>query len=191
LTARSSHGADDPDQDIDPAVTEQDPSTTDGSGPAEEALPPRRLKLFAAVALSVLVVDQATKSWAVSALDDGQIIDVVGSLRFELAFNTGASFSLGSGRGIGPWVTVIAVGMVLALALGSTSRTRAGAVAAGLIGGGAVGNLIDRAFRGDDGFLHGAVVDFINLQWWPVFNIADMGVVLGAILLVIVGLRAP
>ena len=54
-----------------------------------------------------------------------------------------------------------------------------------------MGNLIDRAFRGDQGFLHGAVVDFINLQWWPVFNVADMGVVVGAILLVIVGLRNP
>ena len=64
-------------------------------------------------------------------------------------------------------------------------------MAAGLIGGGAVGNLIDRAVRGDQGFMHGAVVDFINLQWWPVFNVADMGVVVGAILLVVAGLRAP
>lgn len=216
MTAGGSHGASGPDQreatrlgadpdgavDPVPAVA-PGPAGSDGIDPtpaaeaardtpaADAALPPRRLRLFAAVAIAVLVADQATKSWAVSALDDGRIIDVVGSLRFELAFNTGASFSLGSGRGIGPWVTVIAIGMVLALALGSTSRTRGGAVAAGLIGGGAVGNLIDRAFRGDDGFLHGAVVDFINLQWWPVFNIADMGVVVGAILLVIVGLRAP
>lgn len=155
------------------------------------AVPPRKLGMFAAVGLVVLVLDQASKSWALSALDGGRIIDVVGSLRFELAFNTGASFGMGSGRGIGPWVTVIAMGMVLALALGSTSRTTLGAVAAGLIGGGAVGNLIDRAVRGDQGFMHGAVVDFINLQWWPVFNVADMGVVVGAILLVVAGLRAP
>ncbi len=155
------------------------------------AVPPRKLGMFAAVGLVVLVLDQASKSWALSALDGGRIIDVVGSLRFELAFNTGASFGMGSGRGIGPWVTVIAMGMVLALALGSTSRTTLGAVAAGLIGGGAVGNLIDRAVRGDQGFMHGAVVDFIDLQWWPVFNVADMGVVVGAILLVVAGLRAP
>lgn len=210
MTAGGSHGASGPDQreatqlgavgsdavalegtvDPDPAGAATVATACDDAA-AAPPLPPRRLRLFAAVAIAVLVADQATKSWAVSALDDGRIIDVVGSLRFELAFNTGASFSLGSGRGIGPWVTVIAIGMVLALALGSTSRSRGGAVAAGLIGGGAVGNLIDRALRGDDGFLHGAVVDFINLQWWPVFNIADMGVVVGAILLVIVGLRAP
>ncbi len=126
-----------------------------------------------------------------ASLDGGRIVDVVGSLRFELAYNTGASFSLGSGRGIGPWVTVIALGMVLALALGSTSRSTAGAVAAGLIGGGAVGNLVDRAFRGDEGFLHGAVIDFINLQWWPVFNIADAAVVCGGIALAVLSARVP
>lgn len=139
----------------------------------------------------MLALDQATKSWAVSALSDGHYVEVIGSLRFQLAYNTGASFSMGSGKGIGPWVTVLAIGMVLALVLGSTSRSALGAVAAGLIGGGAVGNLIDRAVRGDNGFLHGAVVDFINLQWWPVFNIADMGVVVGAGLLVFAGFRNP
>ena len=45
--------------------------------------------------------------------------------------------------------------------------------------GGALGNLADRVFRaGDDGFLGGRVVDFIDLQWWPVFNVADIAVVL-------------
>ena len=52
-----------------------------------------------------------------------------------------------------------------------------GLVALGLIVGGALGNLVDRAFRGDAGFLQGAVVDFIDVQWWPVFNVADMAVV--------------
>jgi len=166
---------------VDPVVQDESPD-----GPA-----PRKLTLFALVAVVVVAIDQLTKTWAVRTLDDGHFIEVIGSLRFQLAFNTGASFSMGSGKGIGPWVTVIAMGMVVFLAVSSTSRTTGGAVAAGLIGGGAVGNLIDRAFRGDQGFLHGAVVDFINLQWWPVFNVADMGVVVGAILLVIVGLRNP
>jgi signal peptidase II len=203
LSASSSPGADVPDPSAPaepladaPAVPEavekqRVEKQADEKQADEKALPPRKLKLFGAVALAVLAADQLTKSWAVANLDGGRIVDVVGSLRFELAYNTGASFSLGSGRGIGPWVTVIALGMVLVLALGSTSRSTAGAVAAGLIGGGAVGNLVDRAFRGDEGFLHGAVIDFINLQWWPVFNIADMGVVVGALLLVVVGLRAP
>ena len=46
-----------------------------------------------------------------------------------------------------------------------------------------MGNLIDRAFRAGDGFLGGAVVDFIDLQWWPVFNVADAAIVVGALLL--------
>ena len=52
-------------------------------------------------------------------------------------------------------------------------RSRLGTVAVGLVLGGALGNLADRAFRGDGGFLQGGVVDFIDLQWWPVFNVAD------------------
>ena len=67
----------------------------------------------------------------------------------------------------------------------------AGAVAAGLVAGGALGNLGDRAFRGDDGFLHGAVVDFIDLQWWPIFNVADSAIVVGGILLVVVSMLTP
>jgi signal peptidase II len=49
--------------------------------------------------------------------------------------------------------------------------------------GGAIGNLLDRAFRPGDGFLGGGVVDFIDLQWWPVFNLADSAIVVGAITL--------
>ncbi|HEX7167995.1 MAG TPA: signal peptidase II, partial [Acidimicrobiales bacterium] len=55
----------------------------------------------------------------------------------------------------------------------------------GLVLGGAVGNLADRLFR-DHG---GAVVDFVDLQWWPVFNVADIAISVGAVLLVVVGWR--
>jgi signal peptidase II len=58
-----------------------------------------------------------------------------------------------------------------------------------MILGGALGNLIDRAFRAGDGVMGGAVVDFIEVQWWPVWNVADMGVVLGASLLLVVTYR--
>lgn len=156
-----------------------------------DVAPPRRLGLFATVAIVVLVADQLTKHWAVNRLSDGSTIDVVGSLRFNLFLNTGAAFSLGSGNGWGPWIAVIAIGVVVMLALGHTSRFPLGAAAAGMIAGGAVGNLADRALRGDDGFLHGAVIDFIDLQWWPVFNIADAAVVVGAILLVVASFKNP
>jgi signal peptidase II len=158
---------------------------------APAAMPPRRLGIVASVAVAVLVADQGSKWWALNRLSGGEIIDLVGSLRFNLFFNTGVAFSLGSGGGLGPWISVLAIGVVVAVSFGATSRYPLGAVASGLISGGAIGNLLDRAFRGDQGFLHGAVIDFIDLQWWPVFNIADAAIVVGAILLVIASFRVP
>ncbi|WP_421119827.1 signal peptidase II [Aquihabitans daechungensis] len=167
------------------------PPTPEPAGTAAADPPHRRLGIVAAVGVAVLVADQASKWWAVSRLSDGDVIDLVGSLRFNLFFNTGVAFSLGSDDGLGPWISVLAIGVVVAVSFGATSRYPLGAVASGLISGGAIGNLLDRAFRGNDGFLHGAVIDFIDLQWWPVFNIADAAIVVGAILLVIASFRVP
>ena len=62
-------------------------------------------------------------------------------------------------------------------------------VAVGLVIGGSIGNVLDRLFRGE-GWLRGQVVDFIDLQWWPIFNVADMAIVVGGVLLVVSTLRA-
>jgi signal peptidase II len=145
----------------------------------------------ATVAAIVVLVDQATKHWALNALSDGRVIEAFWTLQFSLHFNTGVAFSLGADNKIGPWVSLLAIIVVVGISFGATSRIALGAIASGLITGGAIGNLIDRAFRGDDGFLHGGVVDFIDLQWWPVFNIADAAIVVGAVLLVIASFRAP
>jgi len=60
----------------------------------------------------------------------------------------------------------------------------------GLVQGGAIGNVIDRAFRDGDGFLRGPVVDFLEMgSWWPVFNIADVAIVVGGVIVVILGSR--
>lgn len=164
------------------------PDETDGA--VDEVLPPRKLGLVAAIGALVILFDQLTKHWALNALQDGPI-EVIGSLQFNLRFNPGAAFSLGSGGRFGPWIALLALVVVSTLALGYPARFKLGAVAAGLIAGGALGNLIDRGFRGDNGFLHGEVVDFIDLQWWPVFNIADAAICIGAVLLVLVSLREP
>lgn len=145
--------------------------------------------LFGLVALGWLIADQLSKSWAESSLSD-RTIDVFWTLRFHLTVNHGASFSLGTG--FGAWIGVVALVVVGVLVWkGGSVRTRLGAVALGMIVGGALGNVLDRAFRGDEGFFGGGVIDFIDLRWWPVFNIADIGVVCGAILLVISTLRVP
>ncbi len=141
--------------------------------------------LIAGVAFAVYALDQATKSWAVNRLSDGSTIDLIGSLRFNLAFNSGAAFSRGTG--FGPVIGLLAIVIVVVLLWTSRSAaSKVSAVAVGLVLGGALGNLSDRLLReGPGGFLGGAVVDFIDLQWWPIFNIADSAVVVGGILLVL------
>ena len=131
----------------------------------------------------MVAVDQLTKWWALETLDNNRIVDLVWTLRLRLVFNTGAAFS--SFQGLGPLLGVAAVAVAAVLLLNRRLVSgRWSAVAAGCIAGGALGNLADRLFRSDDGFLGGAVVDFIDVQWWPVWNVADMGVVLGGAALV-------
>ncbi|MDP9402152.1 MAG: signal peptidase II [Actinomycetota bacterium] len=141
-----------------------------------------RLCLGGGTAAVVVAVDQLTKSWALRALDDGPV-HVVGTLQLNLAFNTGAAFGLG--RGLAPLFMVGAIAVLVAVvAFGrSAATTPAALVALGLVVGGAVGNLADRFLR-DHG---GAVVDFIDLQWWPIFNVADAAITVGAVLLVVAG----
>lgn len=147
-----------------------------------------RLRVVGVVAAVVIVLDQLTKIWAVSALES-RTIDLFWTLRFRLHFNTGASFSLGTG--FGRWLAVLIFFVVLAIiAYSRTIRPRLARILLGAILGGALGNLADRVFRADDGFLSGAVVDFIDFQWWPVFNVADMAVVCGAIAMMLYSLWA-
>jgi len=136
----------------------------------------------------VIAVDQLTKWWALNTLST-RTIHLVWTLRLNLTRNTGAAFSTAGGRGaLVGLAALVVVGVVLWQGAGTTDRL--GSVAIGLVLGGALGNLIDRALRGG-GFLGGGVVDFIDLQWWPIFNVADSCVVVGAILLVLVTLFRP
>jgi signal peptidase II len=147
-----------------------------------------RWPLLLGVAAVVLALDQASKAWAVDRLDGGRVIELVGSLQLNLTRNPGAAFSLANGRG--PLISVLALVVVGVLLVTGRKATHPGmAVALGLVVGGAFGNLIDRLLRSGDGFLGGEVIDFIDLQWWPVFNVADMGVVVGAVLLFLVQWR--
>ncbi len=158
---------------------------------AGRGLDARHPVLIGAVALGVYALDQASKSWAVHRLSDGSTIDVIGSLRFNLAFNSGAAFS--QGTGFGPVIALVAMVVVIALVwTGRSATSRVSAVAVGLIVGGAVGNLSDRLLRsGPGGLFGGAVVDFIDVQWWPVFNVADSAIVVGGLLLLLSTALAP
>lgn len=142
---------------------------------------------FAAAAALVVALDQLSKQWALSVLADGPI-DLVGSLRLRLTFNDGAAFSIGRGR-----TTLIAlVGLTIVgviIRLGLRAEHRLWAIGIGVVLGGALGNLADRAFRAGDGLLGGRVVDFIDLQWWPVFNVADVSLWVGIGLVLVAGWR--
>ena len=146
-----------------------------------------RLRAVAAIAAVVIVVDQITKALAVARLEDGPV-ELFWTLRFRLLYNTGSAFSIG--EGLGRWLAIVVLVVVaLIIRYARTIEDRLTRLLLGGIVGGAVGNLIDRLFRAEDGFLSGGVVDFIDLQWWPVFNIADMAVVCGAIGLMLHSLR--
>ncbi len=156
-------------------------------------LPPRRLWLFAVIAAVVLVVDIATKVAAVATLTGEPAVRLLGgSVYLVLYRNPGAAFSLATGL---TWVlTLVAVGVVVViLRVAGRLRSTGWAVALGLLLGGALGNLGDRLFRAP-GPLQGHVVDFISLfapdgSVWPVFNVADASICVGAALLVLLAIR--
>lgn len=139
------------------------------------------------VAAAAIAVDQATKIWAVAALDDRSIHIFGEVLQLRLTRNTGAAFS--SLQGLGPLIGVAAVGVVgLIFVLIHHVPRRFEVVGLGLVLGGAVGNLLDRIFRGT-GFLDGAVVDWISPSFFPTFNGADSAITIGVAVLILGALR--
>lgn len=139
------------------------------------------------VAAGVVAADLATKQWVLSTLEPGEKHQVLGDLlSIQLVFNSGAAFSLGNGF---TWVlTVIALAVSVGIVV--YARRAQSTLAAWIFGaalGGAVGNLIDRLFR-DPSFGQGHVVDFINYGDLFVGNVADIAIVVAAIILVLVSL---
>lgn len=143
---------------------------------------PKRWALFLTCAVTVFVADQVSKNWAVETLGSGEIIDLFWTLRFRYIQNFGISFGMGQQLGRIVGVAVIAV---LAAVTYFVRKIHSPLVLVllGLLSGGAAGNLADRIIRAEDGFMSGGVVDFIDFQWFPIFNIADTAVVCSAIVL--------
>lgn len=150
------------------------------------------------LSLLVVILDQASKWLALTLLDAYQPYAVTGFLNWTLMFNRGAAFSfLSDAGGWQRWFFVaVASGMSLVLGVWLL-RLKAGegwlAVGLALIIGGAIGNLVDRAWLGH-------VVDFIQVSIpaiplaifnpWPAFNIADSAIFAGVAILLIMGLRS-
>ncbi len=136
---------------------------------------------------SVIVLDQATKFLAETLLTFHQPVPVLPSFNLLLTYNTGAAFSFLAGAG--GWQRWFFLGLGLLVSIGlivwlrrlQPAEKRLAAALA-LILGGAIGNLIDRAWLGQ-------VIDFIQIyyqRWyWPAFNVADSAITVGAVLLVL------
>ena len=130
----------------------------------------------------MLALDQSTKQWALDTLSGGSIDVIEGVLRWRLTYNSGGAFGLLQGLpGFFLVATLVIVGGIL-IGARKVDDPR-WAVPLGMVLGGGLGNAADRLLRDTDG----AVVDFIDLHVWPVFNIADMSIVLGTLTILVLG----
>ena len=147
----------------------------------------RKWPLVAAVIAVGWAFDQLTKYWAVNRLSNARQIDILPSLEFDLVYNDGVSFGVGAGYGALVGALVIALSGFIVWRLWQETLLSRAVVFAAILAG-ALGNLTDRIWRAEDGFLSGNVVDFIDVTWYAVFNVADMLVVCGCIALVLLEL---
>ena len=130
----------------------------------------------------VVAADQAAKAAVEAHLVPGQYEEVLGPLELTLSHNRGVAFGLAGGAGV-KLVLTTALALAVIGFLFSRNPQRPGMwLAVGLVAGGAIGNLADR-IRAD------AVTDFIAVGSWPAFNLADVSITLGVLLLVYLYLR--
>jgi signal peptidase II len=138
--------------------------------------------------LAIVAVDQLTKAWAVRSLASGPKWVFGDRVGFQLTRNGGSAFSRFQG-----FTPILAVGAVIVtiVLIRVLRRTTDPLLVIGLVLvlGGALGNIMDRIFR-DPGFMRGHVIDFVAVGWYPVFNVADSCVTIGAILLIVRSLRS-
>lgn len=153
------------------------------------------MKAAGLTAVVVLVLDLLTKHLALERLPPGRPVHVIdGFFSLTLVMNPGLAFGMLAGTPAGwRWlVALLSIGALTVLAVVGLRMLPTGGrftpLALGLIFGGAVGNLIDRA-------RFGAVVDFLDFSWrgyhWPAFNVADASISVGVVLLALRMLLAP
>lgn len=139
-------------------------------------------RVLVAIAAAVVLIDWTTKVVASVALDDGPVR--VGSvLTLRLGHNPGVAFGLGD-RLPGGLLLGLTVVVTVGLTVAALRGVFPSAVAAGLVLGGAIANLVDRA-------IGGTVVDFLDVGWWPSFNVADAALTVGCAFLVVASFREP
>jgi signal peptidase II len=140
----------------------------------------RVLALTAATTLAVLIVDQCVKALVRGSLEVGERRDVVGGvLRVVHVENDGVAFGRLSGSGV-LVALIVTVALVALLVYVGTHLDVPGIwLPTGLLLGGAIGNVVDRVTRG-------SVTDYIKASHWPAFNVADVSITLGVVVLLVV-----
>lgn len=168
------------------------PATDDTATPSDVRsghVSVRAMLIVALVAVGVYGLDQLAKFLIVSNLEVGDVVPLIGEfLQLHFVTNSGAAFSLASGF---TWVlSLVAVGVIgFIIWFARRIQSVAWAITFGLVLGGAFGNVTDRLFR-EPGFGIGHVVDFIQFWIFPaIFNIADIAVVTGMGLFLLLTLR--
>lgn len=158
-----------------------------GSAPvASAAAAPARVGRWLAIALAIVVVDQLSKVYFNTSYQYGERLNLLPFFDFTLLYNRGAAFSfLASEEGWQRWLFTglgIVAAVVITVILRRTRGQPRFCLALAMILGGAIGNVIDRV-------AYGHVVDFLLFYWrdwyYPAFNVADIGITCGAVLLVL------
>jgi signal peptidase II len=143
---------------------------------------PRRSVIAALVIAGVIAADAWTKNLVLDHVAPAERVHVLGPLSIVRRRNLGGAFSLAAGKTVFPWfvtllVLVMVTWFVRALRRGDAAVRGGSLYAVSAMVGGALGNQVDRWLRAP-GLNRGAVVDFLDVGFWPVFNVADSSLVL-------------
>lgn len=168
---------------VEPAGAAAQEATAAGKGKG-----PRRVGVLLVVAVFAFLIDLGSKLLVVAKLENHAAIKVIGDVvTFQVIRNSGAAF--GMGQALTVVFTMIAASVIVVIwRIARRLHSLPWAIALGLLLGGALGNLTDRLFRAP-GVFRGHVVDFISVQHFAVFNLADSAIVCGGILVVLLSFR--
>lgn len=145
----------------------------------------KRAWLLAGVlAAAVVALDQVAKAVVEANLVTGEQVEVLGPLELTLSHNRGVAFGLASGGGAVLVLFTLAALTVVGVLFARDPARPWMWVAVGLLTGGALGNLADRV-------IEGAVTDYVDFLTWPAFNLADVAIVAGVVLLALLYATQP
>jgi signal peptidase II len=149
--------------------------------------------IVAGIVALIVGADFLSKELVLRNVEPTERVHVFGPLSIVSLRNRGGAFSVAAGRGFFPWlvsalVVALLVWTIRGVRAGDPRLRGFGLIAVAVMLGGALGNQVDRWFR-SPGWNRGGVVDFLDVGFWPVFNVADASLVCGAIAIALLSLR--